>query len=90
MSKKQFFVATAVGALLIAALSVVPVQASGPTPPAECNAGHGAYTAFSNPLLHFVTGIGQPPYFGDDVLGSARKGLTGENNANYSEFCKGN
>ena len=52
---------------------------------AVCDAGHGAFGAFSDPSLHFTTG--QPPYFGDDVLGSARAGLTGEVNSDASAAC---
>ena len=59
-----------------------------PQAQAVCDAGHGAFGAFSDPSLHFVPGNGQPPYFGDDVLGSARGGVTGEVNSDYSAFCR--
>jgi len=44
----------------------------------EC-AGHGAFGAFSDPNRHGTPY--QPPYFGDDELGSARRGATGDNNS---------
>ena len=44
----------------------------------ECS-GHGAFGAFSEPDDHWTTG--QPPYFGDGELGSARGGVTGANNS---------
>lgn len=74
------------------AAAAIPAFAEGPgysPPPAVsniCNAGHGAFAAFSDPALHWTPG--QPPYFGDDVLGSARGGVTGENNSSYSEYCR--
>lgn len=53
----------------------------------NCQAGHGAFTYFSDPSLHGIPGNGQPPYFGDSVLGSAPGGVTGDNNADYSAYC---
>lgn len=50
----------------------------------SCNAWHGAPGGFG-PESPYST---LPPYFSDDVLGSARGGLTGENNSNYSEYCQ--
>ena len=44
----------------------------------ECS-GHGAFGAFSEPDQHGTPG--QPPYFGDGELGSARGGATGANNS---------
>jgi len=90
---KRFLIGASAGAIMFSSL-VSPTFAAGPgynPPPAVadvCNAGHGAFAAFSDPSLHFVPSNGQPPYFGDDVLGSARGGLTGENNSNYSEYCQ--
>lgn len=54
-------------------------------PTDQCNAAHGAFQWFSDPSYHF--GPGQPPYFGDSELGSARGGATGENNSSYSQSC---
>lgn len=69
--------------------SVAFAAGSGYNPPPQvsnvCDAGHGAFGAFSDPSLHFSEG--QPPYFGDDVLGSARDGLTGLTNSSYSATC---
>ncbi|HEY8635506.1 MAG TPA: hypothetical protein VIO34_11165 [Candidatus Dormibacteraeota bacterium] len=70
--------------------SVAFAAGSGYNPPPQvtnvCDAGHGAFGAFSDPSLHFNT-EGQPPYFGDNVLGSAPDGLTGLNNSSYSATC---
>lgn len=77
-----------VGVMAASALAAGP----GYNPPTAvsdvCNAGHGAFAAFSDPALHGDPSSGQPPYFGDDVLGSARGGVTGANNSNYSQFCQ--
>jgi len=48
-------------------------------------AGHGAFGAFSDPSLHGTSG--QPPYFGDNQLGSARAGETGAIQKAASEAC---
>ncbi len=70
-------------------LAATPAGAEGippyPSTLPTCDAGHGAFTAFSDPSLHFT--VGQPPYFGDTVLGSARGGATGDVNADYSASC---
>ena len=54
-------------------------------------AGHGAFGAFSDPSAHGSPGTGQsngqPPYFGDDQLGSARAGETGAIQKAASEAC---
>ena len=87
---KKALITGAITAAILA--SAVPAFAAGPgynPPPAVsdvCNAGHGAFAAFSDPSLHWTPY--QPPYFGDDELGSARGGLTGENNSNYSQYCR--
>ena len=54
---------------------------------ANCDAMHGAFGAFSDPSLHFIPSNGQPPYFGDNVRGSARGGATGDVNADASASC---
>lgn len=93
MNIKKFLAGAAVSAVMLGVMAV-PAFAAGNgynPPPAVsdvCNAGHGAFGAFSDPSLHGVPSNGQPPYFGDDVLGSARGGLTGENNSGYSEYCQ--
>jgi hypothetical protein len=84
----------AVGSLvgLMSFLGPVTASAEYNPPPAVadvCDAGHGAFGAFSpyaggtpsNPVF------GQPPYFGDTVLGSARGGATGQVNSDFSAFC---
>lgn len=81
---KKLSIALLIVAILALALATV-ASAAGPT---NCNSGHGVFGAFSDPSLHFQ--LGQPPYFGDLVLGSAPGGLTGENNSNYSALCNGN
>lgn len=78
------------GALLCATgLPALAAEGSVPDPgsiiPAACDAGHGAFTYFADPSLHFTSG--QPPYFGDNVLGSARGGATGAVNSDYSASC---
>lgn len=91
MNIKKFLIGAAAGAAMLGSM-VIPAFAAGPgynPPPAVadvCNANHGAFAAFSDPSLHGTPG--QPPYFGDDELGSARGGLTGENNSNWSEYCR--
>ena len=91
MNIKKFLIGASVSAVIFGSMAV-PAFAAGPgynPPPAVsdvCNAGHGAFAAFSDPSLHGTPG--QPPYFGDDELGSARGGLTGENNSNWSEYCR--
>jgi len=88
--KKLLAVSSVVG--LMSFFGAVTVSADYNPPPAVqavCDAGHGAFGAFSpyaggtpsNPVT------GQPPYFGDSVLGSARNGVTGAVNSNYSAFC---
>src|SRR3989338_6945167 len=96
---KKFLIGAAASAAILGVMAI-PVFAAGPgynPPPAVddvCNAGHGAFAAFSDPSLHGSPGdpssFGnhQPPYFGDDELGSARRGVTGENNSNASEACR--
>ncbi len=86
MRRLQVISAVLLVLVLALTLSVATVSAAGPT---NCDSGHGAFTAFSDPSLHFIPGNGQPPYFGDDVLGSARGGLTGEVNSSYSAYCNG-
>lgn len=83
-------------AIVFAALSLTAVAfaaGSGYNPPPQvatvCDAGHGAFGAFNDPALHFIPGNGQPPYFGDSTLGSARGGVTGEVNSDFSAFCNG-
>lgn len=71
----------------VSALADGPGYNPPPQAVAVCDAGHGAFGAFSDPSLHFVPGNGQPPYFGDDVLGSARAGLTGQVNSDASAAC---
>lgn len=91
MNIKKLLVGSAAGAIMLASVAI-PAFAAGPgynPPPAVsdvCNSGHGAFAAFSDPALHWTTG--QPPYFGDSELGSARGGVTGENNSNYSDYCR--
>ena len=88
-------VIAAIASVGMVAGMAVPALAAGPgysPPPAVadvCNAGHGAFAAFSDPSQHGEPSSGQPPYFGDDVLGSARGGATGANNSGYSLFCQG-
>ncbi len=88
---KKVLIGVAAGAVMLGTM-VIPAFAAGDgynPPPAVldvCNAGHGAFGAFSDPSFHGE--YGQPPYFGDGVLGSARGGLTGENNSNYSAYCR--
>ena len=88
---KKIAIGLSAGAIILGA-SVLPAFAAGPgyNPPSAvddvCNAGHGAFAAFSDPDQHWTSG--QPPYFGDSELGSARGGLTGENNSNASEACR--
>ncbi|HEY3194645.1 MAG TPA: hypothetical protein VGK42_05370 [Candidatus Dormibacteraeota bacterium] len=88
--KKLLAVSSVVG--LMSFFGAVTVSADYNPPPAAqtvCDAGHGAFGAFSpyaggtpsNPVP------GQPPYFGDNVLGSARNGVTGEVNSDYSASC---
>jgi hypothetical protein len=89
---KRFLVGfTAAAATLgfggVSALADGPGYSPPPQAAAVCDAGHGAFGAFSDPSLHFT--LGQPPYFGDDVLGSARAGVTGQVNSDYSAFCNG-
>jgi len=50
-------------------------------------AAHGAFGAFSDPSQHGQPSSGQPPYFGDDQLGSARGGATGDVNSGFSQTC---
>lgn len=91
MNIKKVLAGAAASAVLLGAMAI-PAFAAGPgynPPPAVsdvCNAGHGAFAAFSDPSLHWT--LGQPPYFGDSELGSARGGVTGENNSNYSQICR--
>lgn len=91
--------------VLLLAIFVLPALADpgtpleGPNPPTDgggqswepptdqCNAGHGAFQWFADPSKHFTRG--QPPYFGDNELGSARGGATGANNSGYSAYCNG-
>ncbi|MBI2420880.1 MAG: hypothetical protein HYV38_02240 [Candidatus Levybacteria bacterium] len=87
--KKIAFAGAAAGLFLSSAAGVFAAGPGYSPPPAVsnvCNAGHGAFAAFSDPSLHGTPG--QPPYFGDNELGSARGGATGENNSNYSESCR--
>ena len=60
-----------------------PTQALG-----SCNYAHGVFEYFSDPSAHHTPSNGQPPYFGDEVLGSAPGGVTGENNSSYSLYCR--
>lgn len=88
---KRFLVGLVAAATATIGFGGVGVFAAGDgysQPPAAqsvCDAGHGAFGAFSDPSLHFTTG--QPPYFGDSVLGSARAGATGEVNSDASVAC---
>lgn len=82
-------------ATVMLSFMAVPVLAAGTgewNPPPQslgsCNYAHGVFQYFSDPSTHFVPNSGQPPYFGDDVLGSAPGGLTGQNNSNYSQYCR--
>ena len=90
---KRFTIGFVTAGLSAFAFGGVTVYADGPgyNPPpqaaAVCDAGHGAFGAFSIPSLHFVPSSGQPPFFGDDVLGSARAGVTGEVNSSFSASC---
>jgi hypothetical protein len=80
-------------ALPFAAHAAGPGYFQPPTAASVCDAGHGAFAAFSNPSLHGHPGDtnsefnGQPPYFGDDQLGSARAGVTGAVQKAASEYC---
>lgn len=91
MNIKKLLIGASTSAFILGTMAV-PAFAAGPgynPPPAVadvCNSGHGAFAAFSDPALHWTPG--QPPYFGDDELGSARRGVTGENNSGYSEYCR--
>lgn len=94
MNIKKFLIGASASAIMLGALAV-PAFAAGSgewNPPAQaldsCNYAHGVFEYFSDPTVHHVPSNGQPPYFGDGVLGSAPGGLTGENNANYSEYCR--
>ncbi len=87
MRRLQVISAVLIVVVLALTLSVATVSAAGPT---NCDSGHGVFTAFADPSLHFVPSSGQPPYFVDNVLGSARGGATGENNSSYSAYCNGN
>ena len=99
MNIKKILVSSGAAAIMFSSLAG-GAFAAGPgynPPPAVsdvCNAGHGAFAAFSDPSLHGSPGdetsFGnhQPPYFGDDELGSARGGTTGENNSNASAACR--
>lgn len=94
MNIKKFLVGTAASVLTLGVLAV-PALAAGSgdwNPPAQaldsCNYAHGVFEYFSDPSVHFEPSNGQPPYFGDDVLGSAPGGLTGENNSSYSQYCR--
>ncbi len=86
---KKFLANAATAGLLLA--NAAGAFAAGPgynPPPAVldvCNAGHGAFAAFSDPDSHWTPG--QPPYFGDNELGSARAGVTGVNNSGFSASC---
>ncbi|MBI2591976.1 hypothetical protein HYW36_00660 [Candidatus Saccharibacteria bacterium] len=88
---KKIVIAVVASAGMVAGMAV-PALAAGPgysPPPAvadACNAGHGAFAAFSDPSQHWTPG--QPPYFGDGELGSARGGATGANNSSYSQYCQ--
>lgn len=91
---KKFLAGAALTAAAFGSMAV-PAFAAGSggwDPPTQaldsCNYAHGAFQYFSDPSVHFESGNGQPPYFGDDELGSARGGATGENNSNYSEYCR--
>jgi hypothetical protein len=90
---KRFLVGLMVAAVAAIGFGGVSAFAAGngynPPPQAQavCDAGHGAFGAFSDPSLHFIPGNGQPPYFGDNVLGSAPGGVTGDVNADYSASC---
>ena len=87
--KRLFFGIAMAAMATIGFGSVAFAAGSGYNPPDQvtnvCDAGHGAFGAFSDPSVHFTAG--QPPFFGDDVLGSARGGLTGLNNSSYSATC---
>ncbi len=60
-----------------------------PTAASVCDSGHGVFGAFSP--YKGGTGSndvpGQPPYFGDQTLGSATGGATGAVNSDYSASC---
>ena len=88
--KKILAAGIAAGAVLISALPVFAAGSGEWDPPTQalesCNYAHGVFQYFSDPSVHGTPG--QPPYFGDDLLGSARGGLTGENNSSYSEYCR--
>lgn len=94
MNIRKILAGAAAGALMLGS-TAVPAFAAGSgdwNPPTQaldsCNYAHGVFEYFSDPSVHFELSKGQPPYFGDDVLGSAPGGLTGENNSNYSEYCR--
>lgn len=91
--KKFLLVAVVILAIAVLALPAFADPSTpldGPNPPTDGggrswdpptdqpNAGHGAFQWFADPSLHFT--YGQPPYFGDAELGSARYGATGEAN----------
>lgn len=83
--RKILAVCSVVG--LFSFLGTLSVSAAGTPSPPNCQASHGTFTYFSDPSLHGIPGNGQPPYFGDRVLGSAPGGVTGDNNADTSAYC---
>jgi hypothetical protein len=89
VKNKKLFLVTLLAALLLAATAAPAIAGGGgycangegcdkSAEKTVCS-GHGAFGAFSEPDNHWT--LGQPPYFGDNELGSARGGATGANNA---------
>lgn len=79
---------------MLAAIGTISASAAYNPPPAVqnvCDAGHGAFGAFSPYAggTAFNDVYGQPPYFGDSTLGSATGGATGAVNSGYSASCNG-